>query len=202
MKRKIESITLFFKKGKNKKGVDTYGYRKVHVYTKKGLFSEMEMLGEEKGLNWRDDKEILIDPDFVKKHRWFKKKEKSKMNLERISEIDLIMEEINITGTSLLGYFPKETTYKDLEKAFGSPYFRYCTEGNDFLDGERVEEKTKIEWMGRIQGLKFTIYDYKSEVEPEDNLDWHIGGENDPRDSEDKVYIVNLLTRHLKQSLV
>lgn len=71
MKRKIESIMLFFMNGKNEEGVYKSGYRKVHVYTKKGLFSEMEMLGEEKGLNWRDDKEILIDPDFVKEHRWF-----------------------------------------------------------------------------------------------------------------------------------
>ena len=38
--------------------------------------------------------------------------------------------------------------------------------------------KVKAEWYGRISGLEFTIYDYKSSLEPERNTDWHIGGRN------------------------
>ncbi len=34
----------------------------------------------------------------------------------------------------------------------------------------------KAEWVGRINGLVFTIYDYKSKLDPERNTDWHIGG--------------------------
>jgi len=30
--------------------------------------------------------------------------------------------------------------------------------------------------VGRINGLVFTIYDYKSSLVSERNIDWHIGG--------------------------
>ena len=38
------------------------------------------------------------------------------------------------------------------------------------------DSKIKAEWIGRINGLVFTIYDYKSKLDPERNTDWHIGG--------------------------
>jgi len=48
---------------------------------------------------------------------------------------------------------------------FGQPQF-----------GNSPDGKIKVEWVGRINGLVFTIYDYKSRVELERNTDWHIGG--------------------------
>ncbi len=68
-------------------------------------------------------------------------------------------------GASLSGYMPEGTTYKDLVRVFGKPQ---C--------GESEDGKIKAEWVGRINGLVFTIYDYKSEAEPKANTDWHIGG--------------------------
>jgi len=41
---------------------------------------------------------------------------------------------------------------------------------------EHPDSKIKAEWAGRINGLVFTIYDYKSKLDPERNTDWHIGG--------------------------
>ena len=42
--------------------------------------------------------------------------------------------------------------------------------------GASPDGKIKSEWVGRINGLVFTIYDYKSRLDPERNIDWHIGG--------------------------
>ncbi len=42
--------------------------------------------------------------------------------------------------------------------------------------GKSPDGKIKMEWVGRINGLVFTIYDYKSRIDPERNTDWHIGG--------------------------
>ncbi|MBU0999472.1 hypothetical protein KKG24_04215 [Patescibacteria group bacterium] len=41
--------------------------------------------------------------------------------------------------------------------------------------GASPDGKIKAEWVGRINGLVFTIYDYKSRLDPECNTDWHIG---------------------------
>jgi len=60
---------------------------------------------------------------------------------------------------------PEGTRYADIVTVFGEPQF-----------GESPDGKMKVEWVGKINGLVFTIYDYKSNVEPEDNTDWHIGG--------------------------
>lgn len=49
-----------------------------------------------------------------------------------------------------------------------------CSAGSSLAP--TVDGKIKAEWVGRINGLVFTIYDYKSLVEPERNTDWHIGG--------------------------
>ena len=42
--------------------------------------------------------------------------------------------------------------------------------------GTSQDGKIKAEWVGRINGLVFTVYDYKSRLDPERNTDWHIGG--------------------------
>ena len=47
---------------------------------------------------------------------------------------------------------------------FGDPQFRKSPDG-----------KIKVEWVGKINGHVFTIYDYKSKLELERNTDWHIG---------------------------
>lgn len=44
--------------------------------------------------------------------------------------------------------------------------------------GASKDGKIKAEWVGRINGLVFTIYDYKSRLEPERNTEWHVGGKH------------------------
>ena len=70
-------------------------------------------------------------------------------------------------GTSFMGYMPTGTNYKDLVRVFGSPNM-----------GASLDGKVKAGWVGRMNGLDFTIYDYKSPVSPEECQDWHIGGRN------------------------
>ncbi|MFA5162865.1 MAG: hypothetical protein WC421_11570 [Elusimicrobiales bacterium] len=72
------------------------------------------------------------------------------------------------TGMSLAGYMPDGTTYKDLVWVFGKPrpYAFPCG-------------KTRVEWPGKINGLEFIIYDYKSPVPPEKNTDWHIAARSE-----------------------
>jgi len=70
-------------------------------------------------------------------------------------------------GTGLLGYFPEGTKYAELARVFGQPQ-----------RGESPDGKVKAEWNGTINGFEFTIYDYKSSVDPKDCTDWHIGGRN------------------------
>jgi hypothetical protein len=72
---------------------------------------------------------------------------------------------INANGTSFLGYLPEGTKYEDLVRVFGEPD----------LTGS-PDQKIKAEWIGKLAGLTFTIYDYKSKVTPEENTWWHIGG--------------------------
>ena len=67
-------------------------------------------------------------------------------------------------GTSLQGYV--ECSYSLLVQLFGSPM-----EGGD---------KSKAEWVVKTDdGVVFTIYDWKSDVDPIHNTEWHIGGFND-----------------------
>ena len=63
------------------------------------------------------------------------------------------------------GYMPEGTLHEDIVRVFGGPQL-----------GKSPDGKIKAEWVGRINGLVFTIYDYKSKVGPEQNTDWHIGG--------------------------
>jgi len=68
-------------------------------------------------------------------------------------------------GTGFVGYMPDGTTYKELVRVFGKPQ-----------QGLSADGKIQAEWTGSINGLPFTIYDYKAETGPKANRDWHIGG--------------------------
>jgi len=82
-------------------------------------------------------------------------------------EAKLEMGQGDIYGTALMEYMPAGTYYKDLVRVFGEPQ-----------SGRSPDGKIQVEWFGRINGLVFTIYDYKTSVIPKDNVDWHIGGEH------------------------
>ena len=71
------------------------------------------------------------------------------------------------TGMGCVGYMPEGTTYKELVRVFGKP-----------RPGLYPDGKTKAEWYGKINGLEFSIYDYKSPVVPQKCTDWHIGGKS------------------------
>jgi hypothetical protein len=83
------------------------------------------------------------------------------------AELDLKVEMGGVSrdGTGLEGYLPDGTRYEDVVRVFGAPHL-----------GMSLDGKTKAEWIGRINGLVFTIYDYKSKLDPERNTNWHIGG--------------------------
>lgn len=85
------------------------------------------------------------------------------------AELDLTvgMGGVSNTGTGCQGYLPEGTRYEDIVRVFGEPQI-----------GKSSDGKIKAEWVGRINGLVFTIYDYKSNLEPERNTDWHIGGKH------------------------
>ncbi len=83
------------------------------------------------------------------------------------AELDLKVEMGGVShiGTGCQGYLPEGTRYEDIVRVFGAPQL-----------GASPDSKIKTEWVGRINGLVFTIYDYKSQIDPERNTDWHIGG--------------------------
>jgi len=83
------------------------------------------------------------------------------------AEFDLTVEMDGVShdNTGCQGYLPEGTRYEDIIRVFGEP-----------LLGNSQDGKIKAEWVGKINGLVFTIYDYKARVEPEKNTDWHIGG--------------------------
>ncbi|MFH1653610.1 MAG: hypothetical protein ABIE74_06105 [Pseudomonadota bacterium] len=83
------------------------------------------------------------------------------------AELDLKVEMGGVShdGTGCQGYLPEGTRYEDIVRVFGGPQL-----------GKSPDGKIKVEWVGRINGLLFTIYDYKSKTDPEQNIDWHIGG--------------------------
>lgn len=83
------------------------------------------------------------------------------------AELDLKIEigGVSHDGTGCQGYLPEGTRYEDIIQVFGKPQF-----------GASPDGKTKAEWVGRIDGLVFKIYDYKSRLDPKRNTDWHIGG--------------------------
>lgn len=89
------------------------------------------------------------------------------MQMKVKAELDLKVEMGGVShdGTGLQGYLPEGTRYKDIVRVLGKPQH-----------GKSPDGKIKVEWVGRINGLVFTIYDYKSRVDPKRNTDWHIGG--------------------------
>jgi hypothetical protein len=84
-------------------------------------------------------------------------------------ELKVKMGNENISGTGRMGYLPDRTTYEEVCKVFGLPEYLEDVKGY-------AVDKIKAQWTGRINGLIFTIYDYKSDVEVAKNKDWHIGG--------------------------
>lgn len=89
------------------------------------------------------------------------------MKVRATIDIDVSMGGVSHNGTGLQGYLPEGTRYEDIVRVFGEPQL-----------GGSLDGKIKAEWVGTINGLVFTIYDYKSKLEPERNTDWHIGGKN------------------------
>ena len=87
------------------------------------------------------------------------------MKIRATIDINVAMGEVSHDGTGCQGYLPEGTRYEDIVRAFGKPQL-----------GASLDSKIKMEWVGRINGLVFTIYDYKSKLDPERNTDWHIGG--------------------------
>jgi hypothetical protein len=87
------------------------------------------------------------------------------MKVQATIDIDVVMGGVAHDGTGLQGYLPEGTRYEDIVLVFGEPQL-----------GKSPDGKIQVEWVGRINGLVFTIYDYKSNVDPERNTDWHIGG--------------------------
>jgi hypothetical protein len=87
------------------------------------------------------------------------------MKVQAMLDINATMGEVSHDGTGCQGYLPEGTRYEDIVRVFGGPHLGVSQDG-----------KIKSEWVGRINGLVFTIYDYKSKLEPERNTDWHIGG--------------------------
>ncbi|MDO8489452.1 MAG: hypothetical protein Q7S42_05020 [Candidatus Omnitrophota bacterium] len=87
------------------------------------------------------------------------------MKVSATIDINVLMGGVSHEGTGCQGYLPEGTRYEDIVRVFGGPQI-----------GKSLDGKTKAEWVGAINGLVFTIYDYKSRVDPERNTDWHIGG--------------------------
>lgn len=87
------------------------------------------------------------------------------MKVKTTLNLNISMGGVSHDGTGCQGYLPEGTRYEDIVRVFGGPQL-----------GKSPDGKIKAEWIGRINGLVFTIYDYKSKIDPERNIDWHIGG--------------------------
>lgn len=87
------------------------------------------------------------------------------MKVRATIDINVAMGDVSHDGTGCQGYLPEGTRYEEIVRVFGKPQL-----------GPSLDGKIKAEWVGRINGLVFTIYDYKFKLEPERNTCWHIGG--------------------------
>ena len=87
------------------------------------------------------------------------------MKLRATLDLNVTMGGVSHNGTGCQGYLSEGIRYEDIVRAFGKPQF-----------GNSPDGKIKSEWVGKINGLVFTVYDYKSRLDPERNMDWHIGG--------------------------
>lgn len=88
------------------------------------------------------------------------------MKIKTEIEVAVVMGGVSHNSTSCQGYLPEGTRHEDVVRVFGLPQI-----------GGSLDSKVQAEWVGKINGLVFTIYDYKSNVAVEENTDWHIGGE-------------------------
>ena len=70
------------------------------------------------------------------------------------------------------------TNFDLLVECFGMPQIGPCLEED--LDARREDyEKITCEWMLKFSdGSVATIYDYKMKDTPEEDYEWHIGGED------------------------
>lgn len=87
------------------------------------------------------------------------------MKVRAMIDIDVAMGDVSHDGTGFQGYLPEGTRYEEIVRVFGKPQF-----------GVSLDGKIKAEWVGRINGLVFTVYDYKSKLDLERNTCWHVGG--------------------------
>jgi len=87
------------------------------------------------------------------------------MKVKMTLDLNISMGGVSPDNTGCKGYMPEGTTYADLIMVFGEPQIKSSPDG-----------KIKAEWVGKINGLVFTIYDYKTKIESKYNTDWHIGG--------------------------
>lgn len=98
-------------------------------------------------------------------------------------DLNVTMGDVSHDGTGCQGYLPEGTRYEDIVRAFGKPQL-----------GASLDGKIKAEWVGRVNGLVFTIYDYKSRLDPERNTNWHIGGKHQ--------FVADLINMFMKQNLL
>lgn len=103
------------------------------------------------------------------------------MKVQATLDITVTMGGVSHDGTGCQGYLPEGTRYEDIVRVFGGPQL-----------GTSPDGKIKAEWVGRINGLVFTIYDYKSKLDPERNTDWHIGGK--------QKFVAELVNLYFKNS--
>ena len=104
-------------------------------------------------------------------------------------DITVSMGNANHEGTGRQGFLPTSITYLDLVEIFGEPQITSSPHG-----------KIQAEWVGKINGLIFTIYDYKSDIAPEDNTDWHIGGKVKLVDELLNLYVKAKLNKKASQN--
>ena len=97
-------------------------------------------------------------------------------------DLQVKMGDPGLVGTGFVVRMPDGTTYKELVRVFGKPQQGMSTDG-----------KIQAEWTGSINGLAFTVYDYKAETGPKANRDWHIGGRT--------PLVADLLIAYFRKSL-
>lgn len=101
------------------------------------------------------------------------------MKVRTTLDLNITMGDVSHDGTGCQGYLPEGTRYEDIVRVFGRHQL-----------GASLDGKIKAEWVGRINGLVFTIYDYKSRLDPERNTNWHVGGK--------QKFVAELVTLYFK----
>ena len=88
----------------------------------------------------------------------------------------------NINMTGLKGEFP--ITYAELVEIFGMP---------DVGPNARDMDKVTCEWMIEFEdGVRASIYDYKTHSTPMGEYEWHIGG----YDAQAYTHVVDAIILH------